>query len=614
MLITGIVVTKTASLLVVIALVLLGALSIVSACLGLVFRTHEDNECWFRYSRSVHVISGLVDLSGGVAIATQREAVIAAVRPTSSASSDTMVDAAMFLLLALALSNFLRAMTSTILARLREQGGTSTSGERAANGSSIVISETGIHNDATDQWNQESKWYAALTFNTFLMLPAMMLVENPYRDSSKTVKDSFIRLGGKGWMDYLAGAVLFLMVTKKSMNGYLIVEWLFTTDGRDDTGNKVALTLLVMQFLATLYVMMVPKLAYSQRPNFHDQGDDGCLCIKASTKATIAGVGLLTIALIDWISLLVNFMSLVQWFHLQVEQSDDQCPQASLIRWIAIITLMCFVVRVCGQIIVFVCMRYYRGSLTRPQSLHVGQSNYDPDWRDSMAYPDSTPDAGPEPRASEPLRGTGSELRRHQAEEEWLKAWAHPWRQWRDLFQKLSFNSWMMVPALLFIEKPYHRNLLRRDKTSPFRRGHWAISMVYLVMLCNKTGVIIVNYETLHDECIDKLQDDRHYSHQVARVALGMTLLHSAIWFFTIFVQFMNINCLSDTDDDNETSSDEESYYDTEEDVGARQSLLGSDSSQQLPATRISQQIGAASRPTSPNFSASEDEDPGPVR
>lgn len=43
-------------------------------------------------------------------------------------------------------------------------------------------------------------------------------------------------------------------------------------------------------------------------------------------------------------------------------------------------------------------------------------------------------------------------------------------RAWRNEFQALTFNTWMMVFALLFIERPYHSNLLSSGDDSPFRR------------------------------------------------------------------------------------------------------------------------------------------------
>ena len=134
----------------------------------------------------------------------------------------------------------------------------------------IPISEvTEGPNDATAQWNQDPAWYSAVTFNTFLMLPSMMFVDNPYRDSAKTVTESFVRLGNKGWIDYCVGLVLFLMVIKKSINAYLIIEWLNAepTAGADttaiDKANELSLALLIAHFVVTLYVMMVPKLAHS---------------------------------------------------------------------------------------------------------------------------------------------------------------------------------------------------------------------------------------------------------------------------------------------------------------------------------------------------------------
>jgi hypothetical protein len=116
-----------------------------------------------------------------------------------------------------------------------------------------------------------------------------------------------------------------------------------------------------------------------------------------------------------------------------------------------------------------------------------------------------------------------------------------------------------MIPALLFIEKPYYRNLLKKDHTSPFRRGHGAIDMVTLLMLCKKIGVVYVNINTLTADC-DLLKDHFGQSeYNFARVAVLMTALHSSIWFPTMFGNIMACSCCSgdiDYSDDSDDSDD----------------------------------------------------------
>lgn len=71
--------------------------------------------------------------------------------------------------------------------------------------------------DATAVWNRQDKWFTIMTFNTFLMLPAMLFVQNPYKDHAYNVRDSYIKLGSRGKKDYYAGIVLLLMVCKKTL-------------------------------------------------------------------------------------------------------------------------------------------------------------------------------------------------------------------------------------------------------------------------------------------------------------------------------------------------------------------------------------------------------------
>ena len=223
--------------------------------------------------------------------------------------------------------------------------------------------------------------------------------------------------------------------------------------------------------------------------------------------------------------------------------------------------------------------------------------------------------------------------------EAWQAEWNHPWREWRDLFQTLSFNSWMMVPALLFIEKPYHRNLLKRDKTSPFRRRHWTISTIYLILMLKKFFVIYANTSALADGCLEASSTGLGYSRTVAILALVATSIHGVVWFFTAAGQFMGL-CVDEHDDDEDpdapTLMDTESESSSDEEDGRRSSVVRRpppQAGQELrasqarldmepelepeaeapPAARVSQPMVGVSRTVSPraskDFSAAESDD-----
>ena len=66
----------------------------------------------------------------------------------------------------------------------------------------------------------------------------------------------------------------------------------------------------------------------------------------------------------------------------------------------------------------------------------------------------------------------------------------------------------MMVPALLFIEKPYYDNLLATGTSSPFHRKSGSISLIYMVMVLKKCCVLWVNWQLIfHDDCGDSKAD-----------------------------------------------------------------------------------------------------------
>jgi len=54
--------------------------------------------------------------------------------------------------------------------------------------------------------------------STFLMLPAMFLVENPYQGNGNAVSEAMVKLGSQGRKDYIAGILLLFMVIKKTLN------------------------------------------------------------------------------------------------------------------------------------------------------------------------------------------------------------------------------------------------------------------------------------------------------------------------------------------------------------------------------------------------------------
>lgn len=398
-------------------LMLIGIFSVVTVALSTASMYKTELGCLFKLSNGVHVVVGLVEFGCGFAIAIAQEDMVKRARVNLGSCQlledegsydcgttnnimgcnndsrcqwreeellwdlETWGLLAQWVLMAMALGNMLRAASSVILAKLRRPDITSGRDNVVR---IFQLDDEESKSDATAQWSQDPRWYSALTFNTFLMLPSMMLVESPYRDSSKTVTESFVRLGSKGWIDYFAGLVLLLMVIKKSINGYLIVEWI-GDHGVDDSaalGNIVSMTLLVLHFIATLYVMMVPKLAHSQRPN-HMTIDSSCCCLCGISKATLIGMFLLTIALVDWLSLLVNLMSAVNLYQIyhNLDKEHTQCNTAYTI-WIAAMLALAFgAARIVGQIVVYVCLRASRGQLRRPQTLSPQEPNYDPDFR-----------------------------------------------------------------------------------------------------------------------------------------------------------------------------------------------------------------------------------------
>jgi hypothetical protein len=104
-----------------------------------------------------------------------------------------------------------------------------------------------------------------------------------------------------------------------------------------------------------------------------------------------------------------------------------------------------------------------------------------------------------------------------------------------------TFNSWMMIPALLFIEKPYRYNLLHTGELSPFRRKQHAHSayrcsggtltgFMYTLMVCKKGCLLYVNTQRLTGDCIASDSGGRW----VTVTALVCTIIHSFLWFYTL--------------------------------------------------------------------------------
>jgi hypothetical protein len=113
----------------------------------------------------------------------------------------------------------------------------------------------------TDLWDSKLRLSTAAYFNTFLMLPAMMFARNPFRDSAKTVRESYVKLGAEGYKDYLVGLLLFLMVVQKSLNGALIVEWLVananvTRDAQEIASQYIGMSLLIAHGVVTVCAYM----------------------------------------------------------------------------------------------------------------------------------------------------------------------------------------------------------------------------------------------------------------------------------------------------------------------------------------------------------------------
>ena len=360
----------------------------------------------------------------------------------------------------------------------------------------------------SEVWHENLRWYTTMCFNTLMMLPAMMLVNSPFRDSGKSVRDAYVKIGAQVAKDYQAGLILLLMVFKKTINGYLVVSWLIANEARkerdgDDAKQTeyaqfISMGLLIAHLIVTLYVMMAPKLAHSQNGSVRW----GCF--------------LLSVALLDWLCLLTNALSLIDVYQHETDGTQALAPDdipkfaerdtvASTVNcaWqkhnvlgVSIAAGVLFFMRVLAQLLAFFYLRRVRGPLNR-RHLNVRTST------------DMT------------VEGTA-------------------WRRWSDEFQALTFNSWMMTFALLFIEKPYRPNLLSSGDQSPFRRkldiakgcdGLTLVALIYAIVVFKKLCLIYVNVFKLKDDCFH--DGEEKYGNAVSTLALVFTALHSLLWFYS---------------------------------------------------------------------------------
>ena len=236
--------------------------------------------------------------------------------------------------------------------------------------------------DATCLWEQQEKWMTTMTFNTFLMLPAMMFVRNPYKDNGESVRTSYVLLGKQGHKDYYAGMVLLLMVVKKTLNVYLIVRALTEAKITEDSNTQyISMCLLAAHFVVAMYILLLPKLANSQNGSYQK------------------GAVLLTIALMDWFAIPIGLISLVK----HGLQATGECQTNLLVKQMSWLGVVMFVVRIITQILVYLRFRFGAngwGALSRPTFATV------------------------------------------EDEAAWKATTENDWKRWRDEFQQLTFNSW----------------------------------------------------------------------------------------------------------------------------------------------------------------------------
>eukprot|EP01045_Picozoa_sp_COSAG04_P019263 COSAG04_NODE_1856_length_5378_cov_21.065729_2_plen_318_part_01 len=164
----------------------------------------------------------------------------------------------------------------------------------------------------------------------------------------------------------------------------------------------------------------------------------------------------------------------------------------------------------------------------------------------------------------------------------------------------------MMVPALLFIEKPYYNNLLATGTssvTSPFRRMSASVSLINMVMVLKKCCVLWVNWQLIfHDDCGDSKADSGPVCNApnaaadaasdgrlsltdadaaswyndpllVPKMAIMCTCVHLLIFVYSIVAVSMGDACSSSDDvygynsdvSDSDDSDDDEPRDDTEQ-------------------------------------------------
>lgn len=124
-----------------------------------------------------------------------------------------------------------------------------------------------------------------------------------------------------------------------SQNCYLIVRWITEAhDASDNAAQYISMSLLAAHFIVTVYVMMVPKLAAGQKGSLF--------------KAWL----LLTIALVDWVALPINMISLTKNL---ASLQHESCPGS--LTFLLCLSLFLFVFRcaILSITITFVFTRYH---------------------------------------------------------------------------------------------------------------------------------------------------------------------------------------------------------------------------------------------------------------
>jgi hypothetical protein len=148
----------------------------------------------------------------------------------------------------------------------------------------------------------------------------------------------------------------------------------------------------------------------------------------------------------------------------------------------------------------------------------------------------------------------------------------------------------MMVPALLFIEKPYYDNLMAKGDDSPFKTKSAKISLVYIVMVLKTCCILYVNLVLIYsDDCQSSTTGPQHAcsnaddatsdglisstnivgANFVPKLAVLGTCAHSLIFLYSMVWTHMgraSSSQNSDSDSDGESESESESESDDDDD------------------------------------------------